>query len=353
MDTPKKGPALGAREDAYYAILAGGARYQLFCSLLDFNLPPLLSCGPTGRSVDAIVDMLKLERHRGRKWLHALTLAGFLEMLPGEAGQKEAPGAVRVRLGAMLRGMFGEDGQGGWFYREFLRYFRASLTHPLQVVLHGAPVSPAVHYPPTDHGDMLLLHEWMRNTALHTLEVIRRHVDFSSVKRLLDVGGGDGTMAFALWKVFPQLRLTVFNLPGPATLVQEQATTLGAWDRVVAQPGDFRTDPLPSGHDMVLFSRVLADWPPQLCAELLRKAYAALVPGGRLVLCEPFADENPDLTLAWEQSYLPYDDFGLKLYKPQSLYVEMLTAAGFHVGSVHPRDDNTIHGVIQAEKRDL
>src|SRR5271165_5810327 len=33
-------------EDGYYGILAGGARYALFCSLVDLNLPALIATGP-------------------------------------------------------------------------------------------------------------------------------------------------------------------------------------------------------------------------------------------------------------------------------------------------------------------
>ena len=33
-------------EDAYYGILAGGARYALFCSVVDLNLPALMAADP-------------------------------------------------------------------------------------------------------------------------------------------------------------------------------------------------------------------------------------------------------------------------------------------------------------------
>src|SRR3954451_14598237 len=94
--------------------------------------------------------------------------------------------------------------------------------------------------------------------------------------RLLDVGGGDGTMALQLYRSFPRLIITVFNMPQPADMVQELAANNGAWDRVGAIAGDFRTDPLPGGNDAVMFSRVLADWPPELCKRLLQKAHKAL-----------------------------------------------------------------------------
>lgn len=388
MEMDKNGLTPSNLEDTYYAILAGGGRFVLFCSVLDLNLPPLFgAAGQSGRTADEIIDTLKIDRHRGRKWLHALVLGGFLEPVPDEAhahdhahghepshGQlhdhKAAPPAQtqapfvsnlgleqppvaegrKLRLSAVLRGMFGDDGQSGYFYREFLRYYRASMMHPLTMVLHGAPIHQAVRYPPTDHGDMLLLHEWMRNGARYTLGIIRRHVDFAPVGRLLDVGGGDGTMALELWKAFTNLNITVFNLPGPATMVQEQAARLGAWERVCALPGDFRTDALPGGNDMVMFSRVLADWPPELCRELVRKAHTALLPDGKLVIAEPLADQNPDLAMSWEYSYLPYDDFGLLLYKNLSFYVQLLVENGFKIVSVHPRDETTIHCVIIAQK---
>jgi SAM-dependent methyltransferase len=383
METEKNGLTPSNLEDTYYAILAGGARFVLFASVLDMNLPPLFgAAAANGRTADEIIDALKIDRHRGRKWLHALLLGGFLEPVPGEAqahehghdhahgehGHQHAPAPAapfvsnlglgqppvaedkKLRLSAVLRGMFGEDGQSGWFYREFLRYYRASMMHPLSMVLHGAPIHQAVRYPPTDHADMLLLHEWMRNGARYTLGIIRRHVDFGQVSRLLDVGGGDGTMALELWKAFANLNITVFNLPGPATMVQEQAARIGAWERVSALPGDFRTDALPGGNDMVMFSRVLADWPPELCRELIKKAHTALLPDGKLVIAEPLADQNPDLAMSWEFSYLPYDDFGLLLYKTLPFYVQMLVENGFKLISVHPRDETTIHCVIVAQK---
>jgi SAM-dependent methyltransferase len=333
---------IGRLEDAYYEILAGGSRYALFNSLLDLNLPPLV--GPRPCSAEELIATLKLDEARGRKWLHSLALCGLLEPSAAEDGM------TLYRLSATLRGLFGDDGHEGWFYREFLRFYRASAQHPLQLVLHGAPVVQSVRYPPTDHDEVLLLHEWMRSTALSTLEVLRRQVDFGAVERLLDVGGGDGTMAMELFRAYPELSITVFNLPGPAQLVREKVAQQQAERRVTALAGDFRTDPLPGGNDLVLFSRVLADWPQALCRELLKKAHDALLPDGQLVICEPLADQNRALTAAWEFAYLPYDDFKLELYKPLALYEQLIREAGFTLTAVHPRDESTIHCVIVAKK---
>lgn len=332
-------------EDGYYEILAGGARYSLFVSLLDLNILPLLAGGPM---TDAdIIAALGLDPTRGRKWLHLLSLTGLFGIVEDDSGD------ARYYLSQALAAMFGPDGAGGYFHREFLRYYRAASYYSmanLMWTLRGAPVEHAVRYPPQAQADVELLHEWMRNTALSTLSTIERYVSFSSTARLLDVAGGDGTMALELWRHHEHLAITVFNVPAAAELAGKAIEQAGASERVNVVAGDFRTDAFPGKHDAVMFSRVLADWPPELCRELLKKAHAVLEDGGRLIICEPLADQNPALAIAWEQSYLPYDDFGIQVYKPLSAYEEMLAETGFRIVQIHPRDATTIHCVIVGER---
>lgn len=341
-------------EDAYYQLLAGGSRYALFTSLCDLYLPAILGAGE--KTAEELVTALGIAPHRGRKWLHALHLAGFIEKVALPEGGDQVnglDGPPRYRLGTLLRSMFGDNGYGGWFFREFLHYYRVAGAYSLPNVLYGLQIGQPVRYPPVDSADNHLLHDWMRNAALATLEVIRRHVDFGRYERLLDVGGGDGTMALQLYRSFPSLIITVFNMPQPADMVQELAAKNGAWDRIGAIAGDFRTDPLPGGNDAVMFSRVLADWPPELCKRLLKKAHKALADDGHLIICEPLYDHNPDLCLVWEHSYVPYDDFGLQVYKPLRLYERLLKETGFELVSVHPPDEGTIHCVIVARRLEL
>jgi ubiquinone/menaquinone biosynthesis C-methylase UbiE len=346
--TPQAPPeplTAAAVEDAYYEILAGGARYALFCSLVDMNVLPLVTRGPV--TADEIVAALGLDPLRGRKWVHLLQLTGFL----GVAW--EGQGEPRYFASELMLRIFGGDGAGGWFHREFLRYYRSAAYYGMSTLLwtlRGSPVEYAVRYPPQETADVELLHQWMRHTALGTLASIERYAEFARVSRLLDVAGGDGTMALELWRRYPHLHVTVFNVPAAAELARQRVEEAGAGERIRVVAGDFRMDPFPGSHDAVMFSRVLADWPAELCRELLRKAHAALDPGGRLIICEPLADENPALAVAWEQSYLPYDDFGVAVYKPLSAYQALLEETGFRVMRVHPRDATTIHCVILAER---
>ena len=325
-----------ALEDSFYDLLAGGARYFLLMSALDLNLPVLLAGGAlTGGE---IIEKLQLQPHRGNKWLHALKLTGLIrDTGSGYANSPE------------IEALFGQYG-GGWFYREFVRYFRYSASQELVGVLKGGPVGYDVRYPPQDWSDVVLLHEWMRNTAMTTLVTIARHVDFREVRKLLDVGGGDGTMATTLALQFPELSVTVFNIPAAVALTESRIAEAGVGARVNTVAGDFRRDDFPKGYDMVLFSRVMADWPPEVCRMLMKKSREALEPQGKLVICEPLQDQNESLAIAWEHSYIPYDDFGLQTYKPLAMYEQMLRETGFHILDIAPRDESTIHCVIVAER---
>jgi demethylspheroidene O-methyltransferase len=54
-------------------------------------------------------------------------------------------------------------------------------------------------------------------------------------------------------------------------------------------PGDFSRDSLPVGADLITFVRVLHDHDDSRVERMLRAAYEALPPGGRLLVAEPMA----------------------------------------------------------------
>lgn len=332
------------REDHFYRLLAGVAGVRILESVVALELPRLLvSRGPlTGK---AIIAALKLQPHRGQKWLELLEHMGLLEPV----GRRRSPATYKA--GPMMRAVCYADGTLIWFYQDFLRYFRNVLNLDTVDVLSGAPV-PDIAYPPRTPEEVAALEAWMRTTAGETMETIERVVDLKGLRRMLDVAGGDGTMAISYARRYPDLHVTIFNLPASAAMARHNVAKAGLSKRIKVVAGDFRRAPLPTGYQMVQFSRVLADWSEDVCRMLLKKAWRALVPGGRVVICEPLADDNPDLTLAWHFSYLPYDDFGVRLYKPLAAYERILGHVGFTLLRVRRKDRHSIHGVIVAQRPD-
>jgi demethylspheroidene O-methyltransferase len=114
--------------------------------------------------------------------------------------------------------------------------------------------------------------------------------DFGRHRRLLDIGGGQGTFVTAVAARVPALAFTVFDLPAVAERARERVAADGLAHRVAVQGGDFFADPLPAGADVATLVRVLHDHDDDRARALLAAARRALPPGGALVVAEPLAE---------------------------------------------------------------
>jgi demethylspheroidene O-methyltransferase len=112
---------------------------------------------------------------------------------------------------------------------------------------------------------------------------------FGRHRRLLDLGGGDGTFLRAVADVAPRLELRLLDLPPVAERARLAFAAAGLGDRAEASGGSFLTDPLPAGADIVSLVRVIHDHDDMAAAAILRRARSALPPGGTLLLAEPLA----------------------------------------------------------------
>jgi predicted O-methyltransferase YrrM len=103
-------------------------------------------------------------------------------------------------------------------------------------------------------------------------------------RKLLDVGGASGTYTLAFLRAVPEMKATLFDRPGVVGMARERLGAAGVLDRVALVPGDFYQDPLPPGHDLAFVSAIIHQNNPEQNVELFRKVFAALDPGGRIVV---------------------------------------------------------------------
>jgi demethylspheroidene O-methyltransferase len=106
---------------------------------------------------------------------------------------------------------------------------------------------------------------------------------------LLDVGGGEGRFLIAAARRHPQLRLMLFDLPAVAQRAALRFEASGLAARSTVHGGDFLRDALPRGADVLSLMRVVHDHDDDGMRRLLAAAFAALAPGGVLLLGEPMA----------------------------------------------------------------
>ncbi len=151
------------------------------------------------------------------------------------------------------------------------------------------PAASALAPPPRSaraRAEMETFIRAMDNIARPRLPEVLPRVPLRGVKRLLDVGCGPATYAIAFAHASPSLEVVAFDRPVAAQIAAGRIAAAGLADRVTTHPGDFLHDSLGRGFDMVFVSNILHGVSRRDGLTVLRKARAALVPGGRLVVQE-------------------------------------------------------------------
>lgn len=113
--------------------------------------------------------------------------------------------------------------------------------------------------------------------------------DVSRHRRILDVGGGDGTFLSAVAARAPSAELVLFDLPAVAERARARFANGPLAGRASAVGGDFCADPLPTGADLVTLVRIVHDHDDDSVRTLLAAVRSALAPGGTLLIAEPMA----------------------------------------------------------------
>lgn len=130
---------------------------------------------------------------------------------------------------------------------------------------------------------------WMRLTTVLTryeAPVLLDLYPCGGHRRVLDLGGNSGEFLRQACARHPDLAGTVFDLPAVCRVGAEHLAGTPEAGRIAFCAGDAHRDPLPGGHDLVVFKSVLHDWPESLAAGLLAAAVQALTPGGTLLVFE-------------------------------------------------------------------
>jgi hypothetical protein len=111
-----------------------------------------------------------------------------------------------------------------------------------------------------------------------------RQVDLTGRRQLLDLGGGSGCYCIVAAQRYPLLRAIVLDLPPVVEVTREFIASHGLSDRVTAQAGDFTSDPLPGGSDVMIMASNLPQYSRAIIQQVVARAFAALEPGGEMHL---------------------------------------------------------------------
>ena len=170
----------------------------------------------------------------------------------------------------------------------------------------------------------------MENVSRTSSEEVAAKVDMAGARRLLDLGGGPGTAALTFARAFTGLHCVVYDLPGPIGIAVEQIKAADLEERVTIWSGDFLTDPIGEGFDIVYISNIVHMLAPHEVLLLLEKARAALAKGGRVLIKDFFLDDSRT-SPAWTAQFsvnMLVGTSGGKSY-PLSEMLDLMAKAGF------------------------
>jgi hypothetical protein len=133
-------------------------------------------------------------------------------------------------------------------------------------------------------------------TAMAALAVAAAY-DFSSMRTLIDVGGGEGALLTGILRANPHLRGTVLDLPRLTEGARRYIGAAGLADRCEFVAGDF-FEAVPAGADAYLMKHVIHDWDDARAVRILRTVRTAMRPETKLLIVEgvypPRIDGSPE-----------------------------------------------------------
>jgi hypothetical protein len=162
--------------------------------------------------------------------------------------------------------------------------------------------------------------------------------DWASLARVVDVGGGDGTLLNALLTRHPGLRGTLVELPSPAAAAREAATAAGLAERIEVVVGSF-FDPLPPGAGGYLLSDILHNWDDDDAVAILRRCADAAGPDGAVFVIERLGEDAYSPSTEMDMRMLAY--FGGRQRDLGEL-AGLAAQAGLKVAAVHPTADVSV-----------
>ncbi len=280
---PLTRPTARRQARALFDLTAGFVYSQVLSACVRIDLFEMLASGPV--ATGKIARRAGLSRQATERLLKA---AAALDLVEQRADDRYALGS----LGAAL---VGNAGVTAMIRHHDILY--GDLRDPLALL--AGRVEPALQrywsyaaggrggdHAADGHADYTRL--MAASQAFVTAEVLDAY-PFARHRRLLDVGGGDGTFLLAAGEIAPGLELTLFDLPPVAAIARARLAEARMAHRATAVGGSFLEDELPEGADLITLNRVLHDHDDASAAAILRAVRKAIHPQGTLLVAEPMA----------------------------------------------------------------
>jgi ubiquinone/menaquinone biosynthesis C-methylase UbiE len=136
-----------------------------------------------------------------------------------------------------------------------------------------------------DHDASAIFHDNMEARTSREALAVTEAFDFSGVRRIVDVGGGQGVLALTIAHANPGLSAVVFDQPSLRERAINSIAGANLQERCEFVEGDF-FEAISVSADMYCLKYVLHDWPDDESVQILRNCHRAMRGEGRLLVIE-------------------------------------------------------------------
>jgi predicted O-methyltransferase YrrM len=295
-------------------------------------------------SAAEVADAVGVDGARMARILRGLAVEGVLDERPdGDFALTEVGGWLRTDLPGSV---------GGQAVARAELYYAAA-GGLLEAVRDGGTAFERLHGEPffahlaRDAARETAFQGSMRSRAVEEANAVVAVYDLGGLRRIVDVGGGDGTLLVPLLRAAPELRAVLVDRPPVIERARATLAAAGVGERCDCVPGDFFAA-VPPGGDAYLLSRVLHDWEDVDARRILDACRAAMAPGALLLVVEAILPERArDLPEAIRMDLLMLVLVGAR-ERTEPEYADLLAASGFALRRVVPTQSATGVAVLEA-----
>lgn len=246
----------------------------------DLGIADLLRDGP--RAIEALARATESHPRALYRVMRALAGIGVFAEAEGQvfaltplsqALRSDAPDSMR----GMVRWLGAEpEGWRAW----------GELGHSVRT---GQPASPDVFaYFATNPEAAEIFDAAMASGTHATAAAVAEAYDFSTAGRVVDVGGGPGTLLLAIRAAHPTITATLFDVPHVIARARAELAAQSGWLELAS--GSF-FETVPRG-DVLLLKHVVHDWSDELARQILGRCREGLRAGGRVLVIEHLVDAD-------------------------------------------------------------
>ncbi len=158
--------------------------------------------------------------------------------------------------------------------------------------------------------------------------------DFSNIRVLADIGGGNGSLIGSVLQGCPQMKGILFDLGHVVGRARQNLQAYGVPDRCSVIEGSF-FESIPGGADAYLFRHIIHDWTDEQSIGILGHCRKVIPNDGRLLIVEAIVPtgNTPSIAKDFDITMMAFPG-GLE--RTEEEYRSLLDQAGFHLTSVTP-----------------